>query len=226
MAPPQGQDLPLYNIFLGVYPSLSPLRSIEYYSIWLENGSDHLDIQGEGCAEGESRLDLALGWKGRLECQKEVQNYCFKEKGWCVSQKNRCSLTCFTVFDTVSLSPSHGDGYTSSCYYYHNKLNFSFTIYSLTRSDIGEAAAQSAGPVPVVVGVHDHGPSPSQGDNRRRIRGTLLVVLLSTPASSRNHWSLDDRSCLWSSWRISWILRIWWILGIRWILRIWWILRR
>ena len=90
---PQGQDLPLYNIFLGVYPSLSPLRSIEFYSIWLENGSDHLDIQGriyrEGCAEEESRLDRALGWKGASRVPKRSTKLLFQGKRLvCFSEKS------------------------------------------------------------------------------------------------------------------------------------------
>ena len=31
-------------------------------------------------AEGESRLDRALGWKRRQECQKEVQNSVLRNK--------------------------------------------------------------------------------------------------------------------------------------------------
>ena len=43
------------NIFDNYLPM--PECNNEYYSIWLENGSDNHGIQGrrEGCAEGESR---------------------------------------------------------------------------------------------------------------------------------------------------------------------------
>ena len=51
-----------------------PEYSIEYYSIWLENGSDYHGIQGrrEGCAEGESRPGRWVG-RGATSAKKKYK---------------------------------------------------------------------------------------------------------------------------------------------------------
>ena len=58
---------------------------------------------GEGCAEGKAASGSGLEG-APIESQKEVQNYCFMELGWCVSRKNRCSLTCLAVWHPFSIT--------------------------------------------------------------------------------------------------------------------------
>ena len=60
---PQGHDLPY--IFIGVFHSLKPLLSIEYYFQFdWKTGLTIMRYRGvyrEGCAEGGSRLDRVPG---------------------------------------------------------------------------------------------------------------------------------------------------------------------
>ena len=57
---------------------MMPEKNIEYYSTWLENGSDYHGIYRgvEKCVEGESCPGRRVGRGALQECQKVVQNYC------------------------------------------------------------------------------------------------------------------------------------------------------
>ena len=98
------------NIFDNYLPM--PECNKEYYSIWLENGSDSHGIEArrEGCAEGEAAAPGA-GLEGVPRVPKRstkllfygIRLVCFSEKSLFID-----------VCGTLSLSPSHSDGYTSS----------------------------------------------------------------------------------------------------------------
>ena len=64
---------------------MMPEQNIEYYSTWLENGYDyHGMYRGvekgveKGVQRGKSPRGRRVGRGALQECQKVVQNYCFK----------------------------------------------------------------------------------------------------------------------------------------------------